>query len=135
MQRTCFVGLLLLAFVTAAPVPRLEAQAPPSAAHPAGAAHRAFVAAVAERNLPEARTHMSRALIAALPELGGLARVCADRVGPGEVIGIQTLSTEVKSNTAVVSYRFQLGDGSSRFGKEAMVIEDGTWKLDVKGAR
>ena len=136
MQKVRATRLLVSAILIAAPLAALHAQAPPAtASHPAAVAHRAFVVAVGERNLPDARTHLSRALIAALPELGGLTKACADRVGPGDILGIQTLGTEVKDKKAVVSYRLQLADGSSRFGKETMVFEDGAWKLDVKEAR
>jgi hypothetical protein len=132
MSKAGFTGLLLAIVMAWGGI---QAQTQPSSAHPAGVAHRAFVVAVLERNLPEARSHMSGALIAALPEQGGLAKVCADRVGLGRILGIQTLSTEVSDNKAVVSYRLQLADGSSRFGKDALVFEDGAWKLDVEVGR
>ena len=134
MSTVRFTGLLLGILITL-PSAGIEARQKPSSAHPAGAAHRAFVMAVADDDLPQARSLMARALIASLPKLGGLAKVCAGRVGPGKILGVQTVSTEVTGNTAVVSYRFQLADGSSRFGKEPFVLEDGAWKLDVKGAR
>ena len=135
MQKAFLTGVLLLAIVMTISRLGMQAQSQPPSHHPAGAAHRAFAVAVLQRNLPEARGHMSRALIAALPELGGLAKVCADRVGAGEILGIQTLNTEVNGSKAVVSFRLQLADGSSRFGKEQMVFEEGAWKLDVQGAR
>jgi hypothetical protein len=136
MQKARVTPVLLAAVLIATAFAGLQAQAPPTtAAHPAAAAHRQFVRAVVDGELPEAKTLMSRALIAALPQLGGLSKACADRVGPGTIRGVQTLATEVKDKKAVVSYRLHMTDGTTRPGKDTMVFEDGAWKLDVKGAR
>ena len=97
---------------------------------------RAFYVAAAENRLPEARRHMSPALIATLPQSGGLAKVCADRIGPVAMRGVQIVREQVDGDAATVSLRLHLVDGSTKDQQETLVQENGEWKIDVpKAAR
>jgi hypothetical protein len=93
---------------------------------------RAFYAAAAENRLPEARRHMSPALIATLPQSGGLAKVCTDRIGPVAMRGVQIVREQVDGPEATVSLRLHLVDGSTKDQQEMLVKENGEWKIGVQ---
>lgn len=105
-----------------------------SAAMTPGQVVRAFYVAAAENRPPEARRHMSPALIATLPQSGGLAKVCADRIGPVAMRGVQIVREQVDGNAATVSLRLHLVDGSTKDQQETLVKENGEWKVDVPKA-